>query len=224
MNILKETANKKVIILTLIIFAFSLSVFPRISNNGSATGYDEGDGGDSTTSINSTIESYIIDGGGYYLQGDSYIRSLLALVELQDVKGIDYMDVHRVVNGALENISNARITYEKLVKKAEVTPYNMAVIEQLREFDYKTFMMQNRLNETVCKEVAGYLSNGDITGILKRNLVSIKTIEGLLIMIKGELDSNRLAVLEIFWRLNELCAETSLFGSFVARVFDEIRK
>jgi hypothetical protein len=77
------------------------------------------------------------------------------------------------------------------------------------------------LNETIFKKVEGYLGNGDITGAFKHALAVIKNMEFLLIIVKTEMDFN---LLEIYWQLNELCAETTLFGSFIARVFHQINR
>jgi hypothetical protein len=203
-----------------IIMVFSNNIlFSRISCNGSGSGYDCPGciGAESSTAI----ESLIIEGAGYYLQGNSYIQTLLNRVELQDINGIDYPGIQESIKKALENITNARLTYEKLVNKAEATPYKPFVIEQLKSFDYKAFMLENRLNEKVFKQVGGYLSTGDITGTFKHVLSSIKKIERLLISVQTGLDFSRI---EPFWKINECCAEFSLFGSYVARIFQSIKQ
>jgi hypothetical protein len=191
----------------------------RIFSNGSGTGY--GDPGEEGAASNATIESMIIEGAGYYLMCDSYIKSLLNRIELQDLNEIDYQEMQELINKALENITNARITYEKLVNKADATSYNPVVIEQLKSFDYKTFMIENRLNDVVFKQVEIYLSAGDITGTLKHVLLNIKEIEKLLVSVQTVTGLSRI---EPFWKLNELCSELSLFGSFVARVFYKINQ
>ena len=206
--------------LVFIILLFSNStLFSRIECNGSGSGYD------CPVCIraesSAAIESMIIEGAGYYLQGNSYIQTLLNRVELQDFKEIDLSEMQGLVKSALENITNARLTYEKLVNKAEDTPYNPVVIERLKSFDYKTFMFENRLNEKVFKQVEGYLSAGDITGAFKHVLAVIKKIERLLIVVQTGMDFSRM---EPFWKLNESCAEFSMFGSFVARVFYQIHQ
>jgi hypothetical protein len=95
------------------------------------------------------------------------------------------------------------------------------VIEKLKSFDYNSFMLDNRLNEAVFKKVEGYLSVGDITGAYRHVLSAVKYMELLLISVKTQMDFNGL---ETYWKLNELCAETTLFGSFIARVFHQINR
>jgi hypothetical protein len=195
------------------------SLFAYISFNGSGSGYDDPDTGEDLIKNTSSIDTLITEGAGYYLQGNSDIQTLLNRVELQDLKGIDYLEMQRLVDSALANITNARLTYEKLVSKAEATPYNPVVIEKLKSFDYNSFMIENRLNETIFKKAAGYLGNGDITGAFRHALAVVRYMEFLLTVVKTGMECNRL---EIYWRLNELCAETTLFGSFIARVFHQI--
>jgi len=214
--------NKHLILtLTMVFIVMVLAnnnLFSYISCNGSGSGYEGSNGGEGFT-YTTTIENMIIEAAGYYLQGNSDIQAILKMVELQDLKETDYPGLQRLVNSALENIANARLTYEKLVNKAEATPYNPVALEQLKSFDYKTFMSANRLNEPVFKKVAGFLSAGDITGAFKYILSAVRDIEELLITVKTEMDFARL---EPYWQLNERCAETTLFGSFIARVFRQI--
>jgi hypothetical protein len=220
----KRILNSNVMIFTLIIIILSLCVclYSRISFNGSGSGYDDPGDGESA-SENPTIENLVIEGAGYYLQGNSYIQSVLNQVELQDVKGIDYTGLHRLIANALEYITNARLVYEKLVETAEITPYNQVVIAQLKAVDYNSFMLENRLNEVIFKKVEGYLSNGNITGVFKRSLSVIKSIQWLLCIVTNYVEFNQMPGPEISWKLNELCAEFSLFGSYTARIFQSIQ-
>ena len=205
----------------IILMVSNNSLFAYISCNGSGSGYNDPNTGSDLTENTASIDSLITESASYYLQGTGDIQTLLNLVELQDVKGIDYLEMRRLVDSALQNISNARLTYEKLVSKAEATPYNPVVIEILKAFDYDSFMLENRLNETIFKKAAGYLSNVDITGAFKHVLAAVRYMEFLLTAVKTEMDFNRL---EKYWQLNELCAETTLFGGFIARVFYKINR
>jgi hypothetical protein len=227
MNSKKNILFSKVLILLLILMFFNFSAFSRIYHNGSGSGYDEGSGGSAVGSSNistitNPIESYIIEGAGSYLKGTVYIQSLLNRVELRDTNGIDDLELTRLVNHALDNITRARETFEKLIETAEATPYNPVVIDLLTHFPYETFMTINSLNPVIFKELESYLFHGDITGTFKRSYAGICSIERLLILIREELSMNRMPLLPVFWKLNEICAETTLFGSFAARVFHEI--
>ena len=219
----KRNLEPKIMILSLIIFIFSfgVSLYPRISFNGSGSGYD-GPGDGDRAFDNASIESMVVEGAGYYLLANSCIQSFLNQVELQDVRGVDYSELQRLIANAVEHITNARFAYERLVETAERTPYNPAVIEQLKDFDYDSFMLENRLNETIFKKVEGYLSNGDITGAFRHGLSVIRSIQWLLFIVANYVEFDQMPELEISWKLNELCAEFSLFGSYTARIFHSI--
>jgi hypothetical protein len=211
----------KSLILFLIIFSiyFNLS-FGRIKFNGAGGGYDEGAGileiGDQS------IESYIIAGAGYYLDANSHIQTLLKMMELQDTPGIDYNTMQLVVENALTNMEKAKATYEKLIQKAENTPYNQAVLERLKDFDYDAFMQENSLNTVLFEAVRQKLQPGDITGIFKSTYSDFNDMIDMLDEINLAVSQNKLPGLSIFWQLNETLARSSTIGSYVVRVFAEI--
>jgi hypothetical protein len=190
--------------------------------NGSTGGYNE-----STQppgiQCNISMEILVTEGAGYFFQVHAKVQTLLNMVELQDIKSIDYIKLNQLVNSALINIINARLSFEELIKVAESTPYNLEVIEKLNCFDYENFLNEYRLNPSIFGIVRDYLVKGDITGIYKYTYGNFKEIEQLLLNIQSSILENRLPELEIFWRLNERCAESSLFGSYIARVFKSIK-
>ncbi|MGD2093004.1 MAG: hypothetical protein PVH61_42975 [Candidatus Aminicenantes bacterium] len=221
----KRILDSKVMIFSLIIIVFSLcvSLYPRISCNGSGSSYDGPGDGDSAFA-NDSVESMVVEGAGFYLQANSSIQSFLNQVELQDVRGIDYPEMQGLIANAVENITNARLAYERLVETAERTPYNPVVIEQLKDFDYDSFMLEKRVNQVIFNQVRGYLSTGNITGAFRHGLSVIKSIRWLLFIVANYVLFDQLPGLEISWKLNELCAEFSLFGSYTARIFQSIDK
>ncbi len=193
--------------------------FSRICHNGSGSGYETP--GESV-GISNPVEALIVEGAVYYLQANTSIQLLLNRVELQDIDGIDNAELVQLVDNALENITLARHTYLRLIKTAGSTPYNQTVIHRLKHFAYDTFMMENGLNPVTFKELKSYLSRGDITGTFKRSYRSICMIHRLLKSIKMSLSVNRTHVMKVYWKLNETCADTTLFGSYAARLFREI--
>ena len=204
---------------TFILFTGHFNVFPYIVHNGSGSGY--GSGGENP-GLTNPVEALVIEGAGYYLRANTGIQLLLKKVELQDIDAIDNSELVQLVSNALENITRTRETYKRLIKTAKSTPYNPLVTERLKNFAYDTFMMDNGLNPVVFKELASYLSCGDITGTFKRTYADVCYIERLLTLISQELSENRMPGMPVFWELNESCAGVSLFGSYVARVFQEV--
>jgi hypothetical protein len=227
MNLINRNLILKVFLVFSISIMVQINLLSYIYHNGSGSGYEGGSGGSSldtgkVSSISNSIEGYIIEGAGYYLKANAGIQSLLNLVELQDMNGTDDAEMTRSVIAALDNITRARETFAKLIETAEATPYNPVVIEQLNHFAYDTFMTVNNLNPVIFNELASYLSRGDITGTFKHSYAGLCSLEKLLISIKEGLAMNQMPLLPVLWQLNETCAQTTLFGSYAARVFYEI--
>jgi hypothetical protein len=207
----------KMLIGCLVLFCVNLNVNARFFANGSDEGYP-GDGEKSYI----PIENYVIDGAGYFLKGYSDIQKFLNLFELQDKNGIDYYEWQTVVNSAWSNVNNAVQTYNLLIKKAESTPYNEEFISRLIYFKYSEFIKENDLNSIIFNKCEDYLKKGDITGMYKHTLAEFTDIIDILSNVKEDLSFNKLPELSILWKLNETCAELSLFGQYASRVFFEI--
>ncbi len=215
--------RKKISSVKVIIFCFSLIMinnycFPWVWLNGATSGYNEGTKPPGIQS-NLSMEILLIEGAGYFLQTQGKVQTLLNKVEWQDIKYIDYIELNQLVKGALINIKNARLAFEELIKVAEATPYNIEVIGKLTRFDYDTFLKENGLNPFIFSAVRDYLEKGDITSTFKYLYERLKEIEKLLLIIRESTIESSLPELTILWRLNERCAETALFGSYIARIF-----
>ncbi len=222
MKVIKMNLKLKVLFGTFILMIFSMNVFSYILQNGSGKGYPDGDG-DTSILNNLSIETYVIQGAGYFLEGNTCIQTILNRVELQDLKGIDYNELDQLVDRAFLNIILARLTYEQLIRIAESTPYNLVFIAKLKDFDYQSLINEMGLNVIVFNKVREYLEKGDITGSFKHTYSNLCAIEELLTSIKNDISINGLPGLMLLWKLNETCAETSLFGSYAARIFNDIR-
>jgi hypothetical protein len=218
---------KKISAVKVVIFCFSLIIinnycFPWVYFNGATGSYNESTQPPGIQS-NMPMEILLIEGAGYFLQTQSKVQTILKMVEWQDIKFIDYIEFNQMVKIALINITNARLSFEELIKVAEVTPYNLEVIGQLNRFDYDNFLKDNNLNPFIFDMVRDYLEKGDITGTFKYLSERLKEIEHLLLIIQEFTAENNLPGLSICWSLNERCAETTLFGSYIARIFNSIK-
>lgn len=189
-------------------------------HNSVGNGYVDDEGGSASKAI--TIESYVVEAGGYYLSANSSFQKLMELVELQDVRGVDYAELQEANINTSLNIRKAISTYDRLIELAEVTPYNGVVIFKLRGFDYEKFMGENGLNQVVFARVRDFLQKGDITGIFRKVHSDLKDISAMLEGISAYISSHKMPNISGIWRLNEKFAEVSLFGSYVARVFSEV--
>ena len=214
---------KKGIILAVSIFIlFNINAFSYVEINGSGTGYNGGTSDGSGIS-NISIEMLIVEGSGYFLKAKADIQYFLNRIEWQDTLYINYIGLNQVITNASTNLIQARSSFEELIRAAEVTPYNLNVIDKLKCFDYETFCNQHKLNPYIFGIVKEYLVNGDITGTYKYTNEKLKEIELLIKKIQAELNASRLPEISMCWRLNELCAETSLSGSYIARIFKTIK-
>lgn len=215
----------KLFILAFILILFKMNIYSRIWLNGAGTGYEEGSSAESTAGVNiTTIENYIIDGAGYYLEVNLNVQILLKMVELKDRRGIDYDRMLKTMDIAIANMENALDTYAGLIAKAEVTPYNTIVTGKLRDFDYPGFMREKGLNSVVFSVVAEYLKKGDITGTFKETFARLQFIFDMLNKIRDEISLYKLPDVPVFLELNETFSRASLFGSYVARVFAGISR
>jgi len=204
---------------------FVVNSYSYIKHNGIENIYEEGVFTSSIQSIRyESIEYYIMEGGGYYLEADTHIQALLKLVELKDIQGINYFEMIYRADSAWYYLTQAADNYEKLIGLAENTPYNQTAQEKLRIFDYDTFAANRHLNGEVFSVLKQYLQNGNITGILQHTYVNIKSLVDIINKIRVSLYQYRMPSLSLFWQLNENQAASSLLGSYTARVFTEISK
>jgi hypothetical protein len=215
----KKTPALCLVMGAVILLTAHFNAFPLIYHNGSGSGFGSPS---ESVGISNPVEALIIEGAGYYFQANTFIQLLLNRVELQDINGIDNAELAQLADNALDSINLARSTYRRLIKTAGATPYNQTVIHRLKNFAYDTFMMNNGLNPVTFRELKSYLSRGDITGTFRRSYRGMCMIHRLLTSIKMALSKNRPPGMHIYWKLNETCANTTLFGSYSARLFREI--
>ncbi|HLP59779.1 MAG TPA: hypothetical protein VK186_13145 [Candidatus Deferrimicrobium sp.] len=210
----------KVFVIMLTCILMTGSAYSLILQNGSGKGYEPPIS--VGTMMDNSIETYIEIGGGYFLKSHSDILSFLNKIEMSEVNGSDYNEWLNILKSALDNMKNAKNTYEVLIKTAEATQYNREIIAKLENFDYASFARFNNLNGILFKEVEHYLGAGDITGCYKYAYAKICKIEKLLVSVSDEVSLNKMPELTILWKLNGLCAETLIQGQYVAMVFSKI--
>ncbi|MCK4762777.1 MAG: hypothetical protein KAW12_11335 [Candidatus Aminicenantes bacterium] len=221
---MKYTIKKSVFKTAAIVFiSFILNVnlsYSYVWHNGAGSSY-AGSGAESAKSSN-TIEIYLIEAGGFYLNADAGVQKLLAMVELYDLRGVDYTELKNVLTDAAGNIEKTIETYNNLINTAEITPYNEPVLNKLKAFDYKGFMVENALNSVIFTRVEDFLKKGDITGLFKKVRGNLKEIDGMLKTIHEKVSLNEMPQISALWSLNEKFSNLSLFGSYTARVFSAV--
>jgi hypothetical protein len=214
-------------LLPFLVIVFSWNGYSFIRGNGAGGGYgDEEEEGQSLSvqaAGDQAIEYYIMEGGGYYLEANASIQKLLNRVELQEIQGLFYPELQWLSGSALYWLQRAGESYERLIRIAEATPYNPAVLEKLRTFDYDGFKSRYDLNSDIFSLVRSYLQQGDITGLFRCSHRECLEMIDILKQIRDELNFYRLPDLALFWQLNEKQSTSSLLGSYVARIFSKLR-
>jgi hypothetical protein len=193
----------------------SITAYALIYGNETDGGF--GGGGFKTGA--SSIRTGVIEGAGYFLSSYSDILAFLNKIELAELKGIDYAELQKIIAGAVENMTNAKNTYLTLTQTADVTPYNLEVIEKLIAFDYGAFRREKQLNRVVFSQVESFLARGDIRGVYHRFLSIAEELLVRLNTIKADVDAGRFPFSEALWELNQDAAQALLFGQYTTEVF-----
>ncbi|HLP45970.1 MAG TPA: hypothetical protein VK469_08490 [Candidatus Kapabacteria bacterium] len=217
MNQIKIQSIFKVLLgIFIITLFFNIQTFGLILGNRGGAPYDEAVG------KKQNIESYIIEGAGYFLISNTDFLLFLNKIEMSELNGVDYNQIRTILDRAIENMEKANLIYTSLVLITTNTPYKQNFIERLNVFDYAGYQKQYGLNGIIFQEVALYLKNGDVTSIFTRILGRTGAILNSLYAVKKEIDANTFPGISNLWRLNQYYSETILFGQYSAEVFAKI--
>ena len=221
MKSINNNLTFKLIIACIIVFLVNINIYARVYINGAGVGYEEDE--ENGDSKNLTIEEYLIAGGGYYLSACSDIQKFLYLYEIQDENAlsIDYNEMNNLLENAMDKMTHSLETYDQLIKKAEVTPYNETFTAKLMAFDYTGYINENDLNSVVFQRLSEYLKRGDITGLFKLVYSDLTNIKDMLYSIKEDVKFKKRPGISIIRKLNESCSTLSLLGSYASRIFYE---
>jgi hypothetical protein len=170
-----------------------------------------------------SLDNYIIDGAGYFLEAYSNTLLLMKKIEWNSKESLKTDEVKLLVEKALKNMELAREAYANLTRTADNTPYNPGVIEKLKDFDYDAFQKDNGLNPRVFSAVKSYLVNGEIRKIYYDFSSTIEEIIGLVKQVKRQIDAGNFTPVKEIWKLNGLFSESLLFGQYVSQVLYDIQ-
>jgi hypothetical protein len=202
---------------------FNTNSFSLWVSNGSGTAYNSsGDGLSSPSSLAADIDQYIVEGAGYFLDSYSYTLQFMRKVELAANRELNYPELSQLLDAALDNMRQARESYNLLKETAEFTPYNPVVIEALKNFDYDRHCEINGLNKEIFTGVKSYLSDGRVTGIYVKLHADMNTMIYLLKLVKKYVDANLFPPVKAVRKLNQTYSTALLFGQYVAGVFDSL--
>ena len=221
----------KHIIFTILIGVFVLGIaFPGFSmfvGNYSGNSFDEDEPEGQTMAVISagepaTINYLIIKSAKYFLKGKSYVDLLASKLEAADIDGVSFSELQIIVNNSLYNMKVARYYYQALKNKADNTPYNQAVINQLIDFDYDSFSREYSLNSDIYNQVKEYLKAGDVRGVYARFYTNVDSIVGILEILLENVYSGDIPETANIWKLNSECSHMLLFGQYIAQTYFDL--
>ena len=210
---------KKMITAVMILFGLSMSLFPWLYINHAECFFipnvcDNGESAFISVTVPvSTLGVSIADGACFYL--DSYSCFLGYLKEYE----AGNMESREALIKAHENIKAADDIYKKIIEVSATYSYNETAIDRLKSFDYDTFGKTFDLNPRVFEQVRVLLSKGDVRGVFREIKNRFRVIAGYL----STSETNGIPEKNDLWRLNQVYAETLLFGQYAAEIFDRCR-
>jgi hypothetical protein len=178
--------------------------------------------GPAVASASVPIETYVIEGAGYFFNGFADTLKFSNRFEMAELKGVDFKEMGTILDSAISNMEQAKEAYLGLVRKAEATPYNQDFIGKLMGFNYTRFGREHSFNYVIFKEVRWFLKKGDVTGLARNVQNNLSEIVEKLRGLKADIDANRLPGVNQLWELNELFGKNLLAGQYGAAVFASI--
>ncbi|NIM17290.1 MAG: hypothetical protein GTO45_35250 [Candidatus Aminicenantes bacterium] len=200
----------------IIIMTMGVILFPRVVANYTDGAYDNS--GEKSLSI----KTYIVESGGYILKGYSDIFLFLNKIEMSELNGTNYSELHEILVKAIENMTMAKKAYEQLITTAGTSAYNPDVINRLITFDYEGFQKEKGLIVDVFSKVKKYLEKGDVRGIYANLLADNEDILKKLSELEATVEAGNFPPVANLWRLNQQCSKTILFGQYASEVLNRI--
>jgi hypothetical protein len=169
---------------------------------------------------NGNINGYIIEGASNFLKSYSDILLLMQMVEV-DTGNTE--DMNEIIQNAIRSLGDSKTDYDNLCFLAEVTPYNITVINRLKDFDYDAYFNGEKgLNPAVFNRVKAFLKSGDVKGVYNAMFQDISEIMEKLKSIENGINAAGLPDIIELRELNQLYSNDLLFGQYAAQIFSEI--
>ena len=170
-----------------------------------------------------TIKGYVVEGAGYFIESYSDFVLFLNKIEIGELGSLNYNELKMILDKAIGKMEDTKNIYCELKQKADHTPYNPKVINELLAFNYGNFQIKNHLLEPVYNNVKHYLCRGKIREMYGERISQIERILSIANMIKSKIEVSELPGSSVFHDLNEVCSQSLLFCQYASMVFQEIR-
>jgi len=219
--------NKKCLPYLIAVIFIGLFCFPVYSLYFSnTTGIVFGSGGNGLGTTNDELNSLIIQGAEQFLESYANLLDLMQQTESStDLKANPGM-LLPLVSKSLNGIDSAAATYTRLIAASKRIPYNPAVVDKLKNFDYPGFaeLPDRFMNKPAFNEARSYLSRGDIRGLYGKMKSDFKKIARLLKSIYRSIDEEKTIPVKETWKLNHVYSQTLLLGQYTAQVCSAINR
>jgi hypothetical protein len=218
---------RKTIAVLILSMLFTLSIYSFFAANTSDTAFISTTPDDeraiSFPKASGSLSYLISKGTGFFLKSHSEMLLFLNLIEISEISRLDFFELQKVLNRAIENIYQARTTYYQLKRLAAVTPYNEEVIAKLKAFDYDKLQSERNLNGVIFNRVKKLLSIGDVRGAYILFYEDLNYLFERIRGLKSIVDSEKIPRIHELWRINQRFSEAQLFGQYLTEVFNELK-
>jgi len=219
-NMKHKTLTLKITLGMLVIAIGGLNLFPLwvynytpiVFNGGGGLGNGPGD-----------IEGNITEGAVYFLEAYGNFLTFMRHLEAAGTSALAEANVMVPLDRALKSLEQAQLIYTRLKETADQTPYDSAVIEKLRRFDYKGFLKSRELNPVVFAEVKNYLLKGEIRELYGRAVQEAARLLEKVRAVKAKMEEGINLPIEETWRANDLFMKFLAFGQYTAEVFKALQ-
>ncbi len=168
------------------------------------------------------VSRVTFDGASMFLKSYSDALLLLNTYELSGVTDFDYSYALRLVNSSIVTLNMSTDVYREILLMSENDEQMLEKSAKFMKFDYSGFAEKRQLNREVMESVANCLSKGHMKGAFEHSVKSHGEILATLENIKSKLENKLIPDIEVFWKLMQQYAESSLFGNYTSLVFYNI--
>ena len=201
----------KKILFGLLFFVFAVHTYALIYCNDLNCIFSEG-------SEKLLIEDNVVAGAIHFLHSKSNTDLLLMEYEKSARQAFNHAQALEYTEKAIAELEAAKVNYARAVEIGERTGYIEKKQAWFKEYDYDTFISDNKLNKEIAGMVKGYLINADILGVYKHSIDNIDELLTILYSIRDKVKVNEKPGISIFWTLLHQYSETTLFGNYSTRI------
>lgn len=193
-----------IVVMVTLFLTFALSAF--IELNDIVPAFPEEEQG--------AIESAVIQGAVHFLQAKSQADLLLGEVEKSAKQPLNYSTALVCTEKAIGELEKSIDEYHQAITCAKRSGYVNEVIQKFKNFNYDTFVSENKLNGDIMAVVKAYFSGGNIVGVYRQNVEYLGEILITLHLIKDKLTADLLPDISLSWQLLQQFSHASLFGNY----------